>query len=103
MSRFRPYFRVKTSNVWASLLDDRPAAAPAAAVGGVVELAAAGLADERFDFLGPVGMYRSLQPVEEQVLDLVRQPQQHPRGAACARLGDRLQDAPAAPCRSAPG
>ena len=58
-------------------------ASTTAAVGcGAVQLSAGGLADEGFDFPCPIGMHGPLQPVEKQILDLIRQAEQHPRGPA---------------------
>src|SRR5688572_7502618 len=72
------------------LLDDLALPAAALVRGGGVKLSAAGLADERFDVLRARRVHAALEPVKEQVLQLVRQPQQHPRDARAAGVGDGL-------------
>ena len=70
------------------LLGEGAAASAALGGGGVVELAAAELAEEGFDLAGAVRGDVAPQPVEEEVLELVGEAEEDPAGAAGAGGGD---------------
>lgn len=73
------------------LLGDRAGAAHARVQIGVVKIAAPDLADQALDVGRPIG-HMALQPLKEQLLDLVRQAHHHPAGPLRPGLRGRLEN-----------
>ena len=88
----QPVFSREDIEGFGDLFNDRPASPPPAGIGGLVKLTASRLAEKRFHFPGAIGMDGPNQPVEKQILDLIRQSQQNPCSAYSAGFRDGLED-----------